>query len=174
MQHSSVRQLWCLTNTLFRVRNVALTLRDVKNEATSGDVHENKGDADKMSTEKPAFYTKMHQLHHNRQQSSGLFCRKCTDYAINRGEGGPLELALRDREGSRKVGGGTGSLPRCIGVPPVTVMARMAMLQGSAHGDVARTPRCWGTGSSFGKSRKPQSRRSALRCSSRSGTAKRW
>jgi hypothetical protein len=25
------------------------TLRDVRNEATSGDVHENKGDADKMS-----------------------------------------------------------------------------------------------------------------------------
>jgi hypothetical protein len=35
---------------LFRVRNGALTLRDVKNEGTTGDVHENKGDDDKMSS----------------------------------------------------------------------------------------------------------------------------
>jgi hypothetical protein len=52
MEDSSLRQLWRLTNMLFRVRNGGLTLRDVKNEATTGDVHENKGDCDKMSSEK--------------------------------------------------------------------------------------------------------------------------
>jgi len=51
-----------LTNMLFRVRNGGLTLRDVRNEGTSGDVHENKGDDDKMSSEKHGFYTKMPQL----------------------------------------------------------------------------------------------------------------
>jgi len=47
---SSLRQLWRLMNMLFRVRNGELTLRDVKNEATSGDVYENKGNDDKMSS----------------------------------------------------------------------------------------------------------------------------
>ena len=32
MEDSSLRQLWRLTNMLFKVRNGALTLRDVKNE----------------------------------------------------------------------------------------------------------------------------------------------
>jgi hypothetical protein len=65
MEDSSLRQLWRLTNVLFWARNGALTLRDVKNEGTSGDVYENKGDDDKMSSEKHAFYTKMHQLRTN-------------------------------------------------------------------------------------------------------------
>jgi hypothetical protein len=43
MEDSSQRQLWRLTNTLIKVRNGALTHKDVKNEGTSGDVHENKG-----------------------------------------------------------------------------------------------------------------------------------
>jgi hypothetical protein len=51
LEDSSLRQLWRLTNMLLRVRNGAVTLRDVKNETTSGDVHENKGDGDKMSGE---------------------------------------------------------------------------------------------------------------------------
>ena len=51
MEDSSLRQLWRLTNMLLRVRNGAVTLRDVKNETTSGDVYENKGDGDKMSGE---------------------------------------------------------------------------------------------------------------------------
>jgi hypothetical protein len=37
---------------LFRVRNGGLALRDVRNEGTTGDVHESKGDGDKLSTEK--------------------------------------------------------------------------------------------------------------------------
>jgi hypothetical protein len=48
MEDSSLRQLWRLTNVLFRVRNGALSPRDVKNEGTSGDVYENKGASDTM------------------------------------------------------------------------------------------------------------------------------
>ena len=57
-EDSSLRQLWRLTNMLFRVRNGGLTLRDVRNEATSGDVHENTGDDDKMSTAKDGILQK--------------------------------------------------------------------------------------------------------------------
>jgi hypothetical protein len=49
MEDSSLRQLWRLTNVLFRVRNGALAPRDVKNEGTSGDVYENKGTSDTMT-----------------------------------------------------------------------------------------------------------------------------
>ena len=49
MEDSSLRQLWRLTNVLFRVRNGALAPRDVKNEGTSGDVYENKGEGDTMT-----------------------------------------------------------------------------------------------------------------------------
>jgi hypothetical protein len=52
LEDSSLRQLWRLTNMLFRVKNGAPTLRDVKNEGTSGDVYENKGEDDTMSCEK--------------------------------------------------------------------------------------------------------------------------
>jgi hypothetical protein len=78
---------------LLRVRNGALTLRDVRNEGTTGDVHENTGDGDKMSSEKHGFYTKMHPLRPNRQESVGLFGGKCMGYAIIRGEVTPLEPA---------------------------------------------------------------------------------
>jgi hypothetical protein len=50
---------------LFKVRNGALTLRDVKNEDRPGDVYENTGDGDKMSGEKTGFYTKIHSLRDN-------------------------------------------------------------------------------------------------------------
>ena len=56
MEDSSLRQLWRLTNMLFRVRAGGLSLRDVKNEDRSGHVHENKGDDDKMSGERHAIY----------------------------------------------------------------------------------------------------------------------
>jgi hypothetical protein len=56
MEDSSLRQLWRLTNMIFRVRAGGLSLRDVKNEDRSGHVHENKGDDDKMSSEKHAIY----------------------------------------------------------------------------------------------------------------------
>jgi hypothetical protein len=48
MKDSRLRQLWRLTNTLIKVRNGALTHKDVKNEGTSGDVYEKKGEGDKM------------------------------------------------------------------------------------------------------------------------------
>jgi hypothetical protein len=41
---------------LFRVRTGGLSLRDVKNEDRPGYVHENKGDDDKMSSEKHGIY----------------------------------------------------------------------------------------------------------------------
>jgi hypothetical protein len=41
---------------LFRVRAGGLSLRDVKNEDRPGYVHENKGDDDKMSSEKHTIY----------------------------------------------------------------------------------------------------------------------
>jgi hypothetical protein len=36
MEDSSLRQLWRLTNVLIKVRNGALTQKDVKNEGRSG------------------------------------------------------------------------------------------------------------------------------------------
>jgi hypothetical protein len=46
LEYSSLRQLWRLT--LIKVRNGALTHKDVKNEGTTGDVYEKKGETDKM------------------------------------------------------------------------------------------------------------------------------
>jgi hypothetical protein len=37
------------------------TPKGVKNEGTSGDVYENKGEYDKMPGKKPALFTKMHE-----------------------------------------------------------------------------------------------------------------
>jgi hypothetical protein len=48
MEDSSLRPLWRLTKVLFRVRNGALTHKDVKNEDRPGDVFENKGSDDTM------------------------------------------------------------------------------------------------------------------------------
>jgi hypothetical protein len=55
MEDSSLRQLWRLTNMLFRIRNGVLTCRDVKNGDRSDYVYENKGDGDKMSSQKDEF-----------------------------------------------------------------------------------------------------------------------
>jgi hypothetical protein len=82
MEDSSLRHLWRLTNMLFRVRNGALAPRDVKNEDRPGYVYENKDDNDKMSIEKPAFYTKMRSLYANRRYSVGRFDRTCNNCAI--------------------------------------------------------------------------------------------
>jgi hypothetical protein len=54
MEDSNLRQLWRLTNTLIKVRKGALTKKDVKNEDRSDYVYENKGEYDKMSSEKQA------------------------------------------------------------------------------------------------------------------------
>ena len=65
MKHSSLGPLWRLTNVLFKVRNGALAHRDVKNEGTSGDVYENKGESD-IITDNP----------------SGFLADKCKNCAI--------------------------------------------------------------------------------------------
>jgi hypothetical protein len=70
----------------------ALTLRDVKNEGTSGDVYENKGDDDKMSIEKHGFYTKMYSWREDQQASAGFLGPRCISYAIIRGEGGTKNI----------------------------------------------------------------------------------
>jgi hypothetical protein len=49
MEDSRLRQLWRLTNTLIKVRNGALTHRDVKNEDRPDYVYENKGVSDTMT-----------------------------------------------------------------------------------------------------------------------------
>jgi hypothetical protein len=48
MKDSRLRPLWQLTHTLIKVRNGALTHKDVKNEDRPDYVHENKGEGDKM------------------------------------------------------------------------------------------------------------------------------
>ncbi len=55
IEDSRLRPWWRLTHALIKVRNGPLTHRDVKNEGTSGDVYENKGDGDKMSGLRDAF-----------------------------------------------------------------------------------------------------------------------
>ena len=50
-----ISQLWVLTHGLIKVRDGVLTQRDVKNEGTSGDMYENKGEHDKTSGEKHGF-----------------------------------------------------------------------------------------------------------------------
>ncbi len=74
--------LWRLTNVLFKVRNQALTRRDVKNGTTSGDVYENTGDDDKISSEKHGHFTKMHSLREDQQESVGFLGRECISYTI--------------------------------------------------------------------------------------------
>ena len=65
IEDSSLRPLWRLTKTLIKVRNGVLTHRDVKNEGTSGDVYENKGESD-IITDNP----------------SGFLADKCKSCAI--------------------------------------------------------------------------------------------
>jgi hypothetical protein len=67
---------------LFKVRNGAETRRDVKNEGTSGDVYENNGNDDKMSSEKHDFHTKMHPLREDQQESAGFLGREYISYTI--------------------------------------------------------------------------------------------
>jgi hypothetical protein len=81
--------LWRLANVLLKVRNRAVTSRDVKNGGTSGDVHENKARTTKCHAKNAAFYMKMGPLRENRQQSVGLFGRTRNHCATIRGEGGP-------------------------------------------------------------------------------------
>ena len=48
IEDSSLRQLWRLTNVLFKVRNGVLIHKDVKNEDRPDYVYENKGASDTM------------------------------------------------------------------------------------------------------------------------------
>ena len=59
MEEPSLHQLWRLTNVLFRVRNGALTHKDVKNEDRSGNVYENKGPADTMTDNYSGFCARL-------------------------------------------------------------------------------------------------------------------
>jgi hypothetical protein len=74
--------LWRLTNVLFKVRNGALPHRDVKNEDRSGYVYENTENNDKMSGEETRFYTKMHHLREDQQESVGFLGRECISYTV--------------------------------------------------------------------------------------------
>jgi hypothetical protein len=56
MEDSRLRQLWRLTNVLFKVRNGALTHKDVKNEDRPDYVYENKGEDDKMDDYRADFF----------------------------------------------------------------------------------------------------------------------
>ena len=49
MEDSRLGQLWRLTDVLFKVRNGALTHKDVKNEDRPDYVYENKGVSDTMT-----------------------------------------------------------------------------------------------------------------------------
>ena len=49
IEDSSLRQLWRLTNVLFKVRNGVLIHKDVKNEDRPDYVYENKGVSDTMT-----------------------------------------------------------------------------------------------------------------------------
>jgi len=55
MEDPNLRLSWQGKNVLFKVQNRPLTLRDVNNGDRSGDVYENKGSIDKMSSEKHDF-----------------------------------------------------------------------------------------------------------------------
>jgi len=62
MEDSSLRQLWRLTNVLFKVRNGALTRRDVKNEDRPDYVYENKRADDTMPENQHDFLAENAQI----------------------------------------------------------------------------------------------------------------
>jgi hypothetical protein len=62
MEDSRLRHLQRLTNVLFKVRNGALTHKDVKNEDRPGDMYENKGEMDKMADNRDGFLSESSQI----------------------------------------------------------------------------------------------------------------
>jgi hypothetical protein len=68
------------------------THKDVKNEGRSDYMYENKARATKCHAKNTAFYTKMHPLRSNRQQSSGPFGRSCRNRPTIRGEMTPATV----------------------------------------------------------------------------------
>jgi hypothetical protein len=76
MKDPRLRPLWRLTHTLIKVRNGALTHKDVKNEDRPGDVYEKKGRVTQWPRIKATLWPKMHGLRGNsgrNQRSADLF-----------------------------------------------------------------------------------------------------
>ncbi|MGA3166167.1 MAG: hypothetical protein ABSF14_08600 [Terriglobia bacterium] len=76
MEDSRLRQWWRLTNKLSKVRNGALTHRDVKNEGTSGDVYENKGYVTICHAIVQTYWPTMYGLRGNSGRNQGVFAGK--------------------------------------------------------------------------------------------------
>ena len=62
IEDSCLRQLWRLTNTLMKVRNGALTRKDVKNEDRPDYVYEKKGVDDIMPENQHDFLAETSQI----------------------------------------------------------------------------------------------------------------
>jgi hypothetical protein len=77
---SHLGPFWRLTNVLLENQNwhykKMLKMKDDPTMCMKTQAGMTKGPATNM-----AFYTKMHQLSEDRQQSVGLFGQRCTDYA---------------------------------------------------------------------------------------------
>ena len=80
-----------------KVRDAALTQKkDVKNDERSRNVYENKGNTDNMPDNIPDFWSENALVSHKLTQVCGHSGRKCADYAITRGKGGPRSLSEID------------------------------------------------------------------------------
>jgi len=72
MEDFSLRQLWRLTNVLFRVRNGALIHKDVKNEDRTDYVYEKKWRMTQCPRINTIFWPRMHRFRDNGRQSMGF------------------------------------------------------------------------------------------------------
>jgi hypothetical protein len=114
LEDSRLRQLWRLTSTLIKVRNGALTHKDVKNEDRPDYMCENKGAMDKMD-EKPSgflaenaritrqFWAKSACCRKERRNFWGAMARKWTVASVARAclEGSQLCVPASARCGRR-------------------------------------------------------------------------
>jgi hypothetical protein len=73
MENSGLAPVCRVRKVPFKVRNRVLTLRDVKNEGTSGDVYENKGSMTKCTPIVRAFYRKFGDLTVNERPERGSY-----------------------------------------------------------------------------------------------------
>ena len=90
-----------LTNSLVGVRNGAQTLRDVKNEGTSGDVYENKGADDIMSRYCAGFLQKIQGFRGNSERKQRILTGNGTFVGREAEKcGGPSFVSLRTACGS--------------------------------------------------------------------------
>jgi hypothetical protein len=76
MEDSRLRQLWRLTNTLIKIRNGALTHKDVKNEDRPDYVHENKGEGDKMDDNRDGLLSENARVPRQSGRNQGVVGRK--------------------------------------------------------------------------------------------------